>query len=299
MALPFEVANFNLVNFANDYNNIFDSTPADVAIQVKDSNGNVSTKTVANRGKFKQQLWDDVGGALGQLVRTFYVDSISGDDNNDGSSNNPFKTLQKASNSIPHSGFGTVFLVSDYNGTFNIDGKDIFLIINNDVTFTIPQNSRCILSNCSFTVKNNVHIIIDSGDGSGINGDNYAGFFVTNGENGFLSNPVNFYLVNKSNDPLVVDAARCFFGSRAWGNNQNILMSLAVYNINSSGNIVLDGNILQLHNGCGSFQYTNYSGSDATTVDSSDNAVDINTKVAGIIKDTNGIPRNIQSNLTL
>jgi hypothetical protein len=32
MALPFDIANFNLVNFANAYNDLFDSIPKDVQV---------------------------------------------------------------------------------------------------------------------------------------------------------------------------------------------------------------------------------------------------------------------------
>ena len=117
---PFEQANFNLLSFADAYNDIFDSTAKDVQIELKDSNGNVYTKTVANRGKFKQQLWDDVGGALGQFSRTFYVDATNGDDNNDGSSANPFKTIEKACNSVPTGGVGYISLKSDININHNI-----------------------------------------------------------------------------------------------------------------------------------------------------------------------------------
>ena len=108
MSTPFEIANFNLVNFADNYNDLFDSTPKDVQIDVKDSNGNITTKSVANRGKFKQQLWDDVGGALGQFKKTVYVDAQNGDDNNSGTYGNPFRTIKKAIESVPSGGLGYI-----------------------------------------------------------------------------------------------------------------------------------------------------------------------------------------------
>jgi len=129
MALPFDIANFNLTNFAGAYNDLFDSTPADVSIQVKDSSGNITTKTVANRGKFKQQLWDDVGGALGQFDRTFYIDADNGNDNNDGSSGSPFKTLAKALNSVPMGGRGTIKFIGG-----DSDNQKIYNYYNNDIS---------------------------------------------------------------------------------------------------------------------------------------------------------------------
>ena len=132
--LPFDIANFNLTNFANIYPDVMDSTPAYVSYQYKDSNGNILTKTIANRGKFKEQIWDDVGGALGQFYRTFYVDAENGDDNNDGSSSTPFKTLKKAYDSVPSGGYGDIILLSD-----------------------VVQDSICTLVNKKIVVNFNEH----------------------------------------------------------------------------------------------------------------------------------------------
>jgi hypothetical protein len=129
--MSFDIANFNLLNWANATPDLYDSTPKDVQIQLKDSNGNITTKTVANRGKFKQQLWDDVGGALGQFDRTFYVDAVNGDDNNDGSSGHPFKTIKKAVDSVPIGGLGKIYLtegqIFNIPSTINVDFKKIYI----------------------------------------------------------------------------------------------------------------------------------------------------------------------------
>jgi len=44
------------------------------------------------------------------MHRTFYVDAENGDDNNNGSSSAPFKTIKKACDSIPNGGYGTIYL---------------------------------------------------------------------------------------------------------------------------------------------------------------------------------------------
>ena len=154
MALPFDVANFNLVNFADNYNNIFDSTPADVQIQVKDSNGNITTKTVANRGKFQQQVWDDVGGALGQFDRTFFVDAVNGSDLNTGGQSDPFKTILQAISSIPVGGKGYIWLHGDQ--TFIIN--EIKFLHNRSIVCRGDwnvSNSKAVVTNEAYIDANN------------------------------------------------------------------------------------------------------------------------------------------------
>ena len=91
--LPFDIANFNLTNFANIYPDLMDSTPQDVTYQYKDSNGNILTKTIANRGKFQDYVWSDAKSAL---YKVYYVDPVNGDDGNDGlSTSTAFATLKQ------------------------------------------------------------------------------------------------------------------------------------------------------------------------------------------------------------
>jgi len=75
------------------------------------------------------------------MRRTFYVDAENGDDNNDGSSSAPFKTLQKTISSVPSGGYCGIYLK---DGTYIIDN---YIILNN-------QN---IVINCSL-VTNSANI---------------------------------------------------------------------------------------------------------------------------------------------
>jgi len=57
MANPFDIANFNLVNFANTYPDVFDlSTSKTVEVVYKDANGNIATRQIDNIGRVKENF---------------------------------------------------------------------------------------------------------------------------------------------------------------------------------------------------------------------------------------------------
>ena len=99
----------------------FSGTPENVNVQMIDDNGNVVDTTLPNMAEFRKRVWDDVGGALGQFNRVFYVDASSGSDTNDGSSANPFKSIKKAIDSIPIGGVGFIYL--EGGQTFEIESN--------------------------------------------------------------------------------------------------------------------------------------------------------------------------------
>jgi len=158
MANPFDIANFNLTNFANIYPDVMDSDPKTVEYTYKDANGNIKTKNVENRGLFKKHIWDDVGGALGQFDRTFYVDAENGDDNNEGSSSAPFKTIKKAVDSVSVGGkaylytkgnfdFNEIIIATlKYINITNVDDekKDLTFKVTNDGKYNRLCNFRLI-----------------------------------------------------------------------------------------------------------------------------------------------------------
>lgn len=63
------------------------------------------------------------------MKRTFYVDVVNGDDVNDGSAIYPFATLKKAIDSIPVGGKGTIYIKEgqdfDVTTTINLENKKI------------------------------------------------------------------------------------------------------------------------------------------------------------------------------
>ena len=301
---PFEQANFNLVSFSEAYNDIFDSTPKDVQIELKDSNGNIYTKTVANRGKFQKQVWDDVGGALGQFNRTFYVDADNGDDNNDGSSANPFKTIKKACDSVPTGGIANIELLAGQTYVLESDigiyNKKIRFLKHGDgdnPIVTTKTRTRTSGSN-TYAEVNNFHISggalnfysgVDIVVPSNSTGDNisplnngfiipeyntYSGAFI-----GFhyCSITINgdFSLINNYN----YGGGSPFTDIKFWGVTVN-LMKNGTKVISNNGNST-----------CSIGWYSTIKDSSGNDISVSDNLL------SGVVKDSNGVPRNVISNI--
>ena len=124
----------NNTNAANVFRKMYDlhynSNPLDVPFEYIDENGNKVTTTIKNQAGFRKKVWDDVGSALGQFNRTFYVDVENGDDNNSGDSSHPFKTIKKAVDSVPIGGFGSITLAYgtyEFNTTTSLINKIVRL----------------------------------------------------------------------------------------------------------------------------------------------------------------------------
>ena len=286
---PFEQANFNLVSFSEAYNDIFDSTAKDVSIQLKDSNGNIYTKTVANRGKFKQQLWDDVGGALGQFNITFYVDATNGDDNNDGSSANPFKTIKKACDSVPVGG----------NATINLAQNQTYLI-DSDINVT---NKRIYIIAINATIKNVAYLY----------NDNTAtrGFILRKSEITFLggtiktankisdNNPVHPYSGIIKRNEFASGYVKTISSDIEIGDTDFIRKDWAPTQIDldiSGGTINKTGEGYLIRNENGTFRI---GANESVTLgkDADGSSLTWGKLIIGIIKDSNGVPRNVISNI--
>ena len=184
----------NNTNASNVFRKMYDlhynPNPLDVPFEYIDENGNKTTTNIANIANFREKVWDDVGGALGQFNRTFYVDSDNGDDNNDGSSGSPFATLGKAVNSVPIGGYGKIIFISgtddnnrksytltsinvgDYNGkSIYIDFgsyTDIYFKVNNDDNASTAYTTVFNLNNSDliFRVRTTAQLhLVDKPDG--------------------------------------------------------------------------------------------------------------------------------------
>jgi len=113
------------------YDYFFNPTPMNIDLPQKDENGNIITVSSPNRAMDRKTIWDDVGGALGQLDRKYYVDGVNGNDNNTGLSiNDPFKTLTKALRTGKIEGAGRLLVCILTKAEYVID-TDIYFHKNN------------------------------------------------------------------------------------------------------------------------------------------------------------------------
>jgi len=307
---PFEQANFNLISFSEAYNNLFDSTPKDVQIDLKDTNGNVVTKTIANRGKFKQQLWDDVGGALGQFNKTFYVDATNGNDTNDGSSAYPFKTIKKACDSVPVGGVGNITILGDYTlqQDIGIQYKHINLTPKGTLTFPwfatdatyagihgITLHSSSIYFYIDSKVNGKVVVLGNNTGKTSINPVYSSALRVSEtAEYGHIK--FMLWAFQDNYNPIIIRDGALVSISQ-WSINRPDLLSIAI-----SGHYTGTNRSIQVNSGAylvnfestpSSFYY-NYNGG---LTDLLGNSININSVVTGVIKDSNGVPRNIISNM--
>lgn len=73
MALPFDVANFNLIEFANIYNDFIDTNnPKTIQVQLKDENGNIVTKNIDNVGKIIDNINSFQSPSLNLVVNPYF-----------------------------------------------------------------------------------------------------------------------------------------------------------------------------------------------------------------------------------
>ncbi len=311
----FDIASFNLINWANATPDLYDSVPKNVEIVQKDANGNLFTKTIANRGMFKQQLWDDVGGALGQFNRTFYVDAVNGDDNNTGASDAPFKTIKKAVDSVPVSGMGKIYFLNDYDftdGKIPVLQKNITLFINKYV-INVPVNSSGTYQaleggfqlfangviNLIFTTTGQLNIGntgYDSNKNWGGNGKSFINYSHEalyyskgRGQINILANQSSVNYIILTQGQLIGPNG----GSTAYSGS-GFDLSVVQWNCSGSVFVLNSGNSLQnVVDFLPPINFLWYTGFQ----DESGNTLNITDKVSGVVKDANGVPRNIISNI--
>jgi len=140
--------------------------------------------TFSNRNKIVQDFIASVNSAM---VKTFYVDRVNGDDNNDGGSSAPFATIEKAIESIPEAGFGIVQILTgtvyELSRSVNVGSRKV--VIRN-----IDPNGN------PATIRGGIYEWTDS-----VYADQYA-FKIANG------GALIFRCVSWANDkPLVIETA--------------------------------------------------------------------------------------------
>ena len=213
--------------------------------------------------------------------QTFYVDQQDGDDSNLGSSDAPFKTLSKAINSIPTGGYGTVYIV----GTCEVDN---YIGIENKLVklFSVDDSSKVIYNRVSI---NPIYV-----------------------RNATLIHRINVELVNSQDTtPRIIvkgegSGAYIIFSTQAH-NNAKASVNLGDYTtINSSVGASLFYLGIDFTFGQSSYlcdiYHTAILNLEKGTVTVNGTAItdeDIVNHTKNLVRDGNGTPRNIVSNIIL
>ena len=247
----------------------------------------------------------------------FYVDAVLGNDNNDGSGSAPFRTIKKAVDSVPFSGRAIIKLLTEYEPTeeenIPVLGKKIII----DYSYPIKtdwvkmENIDYAKPKLTFEVGNggtlefvgnyasDAKIILLSND-TGFPEKADLNSFVKLSSDGSV-NSVSFYFLNtKENYPPV----EIYSGGLVKGYPES--------NMRSFGNVVFGEHygkagsdivvdkangafLFDFHLGCGALTFL----TNCVIKDTNGNDLSLADVVLGVVKDANGVPRNIVSNIVL
>ncbi len=268
------------------------TTPVDVA------NLNANTKDVIgdldllNPVYFpNSDLVSAINAVPGMMSKTFYVDAVNGNDSNDGSQAAPFATLKKAIDSAPPGAVCYIYLLDNAP---HIVSANIY-----------ANNKRIVITKAAGVVTNPKVIFksytVDVG-GTVYNSNNHLSL-----SNSYIYTSYVDFEVEAATDTTLpyASASRGFHtdNSNALITNSNIIGNgLSVFSSRNTNGafslficsvIINNGNLIDTN--YGTMRFASYS----TTYVDSTGAILSPPPITGIIKDTNGTPRNVISNIVL
>ncbi len=286
----------------------FSAKPEEVKVKLLDEDGNVVDSMLPNVAQFRKTVQDDINSTLSlQMYKAVYVDELKGDDENDGSNEFPFKTIHKAIASAPVGGYVRIILKSDITIDYDV-GYQIGLCNQNVVIISDYPAGGDIPA-----VKRKLTLCYGYFNLGGLTYNSCAGFLPQGAVNMCFRDidivfkestirPVNpakswdsysylikysdsstshisFYLCNinlpKAKAHLIIahpfsNLSMSLYSTKVINNNVGKLLVLGVYS-------------------CGTLALYNSSLSDGNW----------ESVISGIVKDTNGVPRNLKSSLIL
>jgi len=272
--------------------------------------------TLPGLPKLKAQVDGFIAGAettiKGWWKRSFYVDAVNGDDNNPGTSNAPFKTLKKAVDNIPIGGYGKIHIIGDYtmDYSFTVLGKRIAFYSDGNLIFPARLNGDyneftahidVVDSSLYFAVGKIITEVADSS--KNWRGSNKVAIRQNVGSCGSRAlGRMNVIIDTKcQNDVNVVELhGGILIGNQdLWGSGDVVPVHVGIkrYDYTGTSYILKDGGFLLGEFGVASFvvDVSSY----IAVRDSSGNKITWGDVIQGIVTDSNGVPRNIVSNILL
>ena len=302
---------WNVISFLKEYT--VDESK-DVSITHVDPDGSEVTKTFPNITK---QIEINKLSIHDLMFKLSYVDQANGNDDNNGSTTDTaFRSLQKAFNTIPTGGHGIIYILGVYDlGTsqeYTKFNKNIRIIIGPDSqlrnrvavdgSYAI-QGGIIIQAGTSLTVRisdsdsdSQLTKIYSPANNTGvIYKPTFAGFFgfPSGSPGGFAKLSIITRVRNPDTEIIRIEDGY-FFWRRNWDDIRSINPSLSLIG-HYTGKYVIGHKLADFDSTPAMF---NISANVASFVDLSGNAItDFSTIVDGIVRDSNGIPRNISSNI--
>ena len=248
------------------------------------------------------------------MSRTFYVDQVNGDDGNDGSESAPFKTIQKAIDSVPANGKGFIHILGDYTVELNVSVEGRFIWIRPygclrfswEVTevggseyaalhgLTLRRYGSLVIESSS---TYGGWILVDEND-TGVSAINpfYKGA-IRVGEDAVFAGIGIFIRVSVDNfHPIVVKSGR-LIAIYGWSLDRPAAIFVGIHGHYSGTNRQIQVNTDSFLLDCQKTPVTFYYNYEGGLADLDGNGISIQDVVASVVKDANGVPRNIISNI--
>ena len=293
-------------------NAITTSKIADNAITLSKLSSVVSESPAANKIPVAN-TYGEISYNWFKPERTVYVDWYYGNDDNPGTDSQPFKTLQRAINSIPPGGSVRIVVLGDYtlNSSVSVSNRNVFIDFQAKLettwyTFT-DIDGQATDTMHKFIIHNSwLTIYSESSDFRLIIPDRLTSnrltpwnvlFAVDEYQNGFVNILIRRRNVSSADIAIYIGKDSVLFGIHHWSADRPALAAFALDFGHYVGRVKVHSNayILRADGAPCTLYYVTPDG----TVNENDQLINPATKIAGIVRDTNGIPRNIISNLII
>lgn len=290
----------------------FDPNPQDVLTEIYDENGNLRQVSIPNLAKWRDTVWRDAQSAMS---KTFYVDQVNGSDTTgDGSQVSPFQTIDKAISSVPSGGSVEINVLGDYivDSDINTRRRNVYLILRGALRFTVRTttvDSGTYAYINGFIINDSLlRILIESNyngkiiiepNNTGIT--NFTPFgkaaFKTASYGSLSSLKIDIFTRVDNYHPIEIHSGYLFsFFHWDYLRFRTDISISGHYRGRNRGIVIASTalGLINLPDGAPASIHLYYDGGWQN-----ERGYGIKPKIAGIVRDANGVPRNVISNLVL
>jgi len=239
--------------------------------------------------------------------KSYYVDPVDGDDNNTGSSDQPFKTLKKAITSAPLGGYTSINLLKDYTakeGAITLYNSYIELTLKGKLTINTHISGSYSILDTHINMVNSAFVInIDSNNKGKLEltkttdkplAPTHQGLFLS--RKGTNTLEVDLMVQEDNYNPIKLNGVG-FMTADTWSyKRHNFNFALSGHYKGNNRDVIVDNTMLVYTKTVPCSVYIKW---ENNFVDNNGNVLNPSNLIDGIVKDSDGKPRNITSNLIL